>query len=103
MGLSETARVDVAALLEAANRYELAAERIDATVRAELSTLTFDGALAGSAYAARGDAVRGAVDEVVERLRQWSRSATAISAALRATAHRYVESDRHAAHRIRVL
>lgn len=102
MGLSEPTRVDPAVLLEAANRYELAAERIGAMVRTELSALTFDGALAGSAYTARGDALRGAVDEVVQRLHQWSRSAAAISSALRTTAHRYAESDSHAAQRIRV-
>ncbi|MGV0834225.1 type VII secretion target [Mycolicibacterium thermoresistibile] len=103
MGLSEPARVDLAALLTAADRYERIAERIDATVRTELSALTFDGALAGSAYTARGDALRSAVDEVVGRLRQWSRSAAAISAALRATASRYGESETSAAQRMSML
>ncbi len=103
MGLSEPARVDVAARLAAADRYHLAADRIDATIRAELSALRFHGALAGTAYADRGDALRAAVDQVVERLRQWSRSAAAISAALRATAGRYAESDTSAARRIQLL
>lgn len=103
MGLSEPARVDVAALLDAAVRYEIAAERIDSAVRTQLNALRFDGALAGREYVAHGNALRSAVDEMVEQLRQWSRAAAEISVALRASAHRFAESEARAAQGIRVL
>lgn len=103
MGLSEPARVDVEILLAAADRYDAVAERIDSAVRTRLTALTFDGALAGRAYAAHGHALRGAVDEVVDQLRHWSRAAAQISAVLRRTAERFADSESRAAQRIAVL
>lgn len=103
MGLSEPARVDIGVLLAAADRYAVAAEQIDDAVRSRLSALTFDGALAGRAYAAHGVALRGAVEELVEQLRHWSRAAAQISAALRVTADRFADSETRAAQRIVTL
>ena len=44
-------------------------------------------------HAARGEAVRIAVDGVADQLREWSRASAEIAATLRATAHRYDEAD----------
>ena len=60
----------------------------------------FDGAAAGRMHAARGDALRAAIDDVVDRLRQWARAAAEIAAELRACADRYAEADARAARRI---
>ena len=100
MGRTEAARVDVAALLDVARQYEAAAELVDAAVRTHLTALEFDGAVAGRAYTARGDAVRLGVGEVVEQLRQWSRAATEIAATLRTSADRYLDADLRAARRV---
>lgn len=97
MGQSEVARVDVAALHAVASRYEAVADIVDGAVRTHLSGLMFDGAAAGRVHAARGDALRVAVDHVVDQLRQWSRAAAEVAAALRASADRYAEADASAA------
>jgi hypothetical protein len=65
-----------------------------------LTGLRFDGAVAGRMHAARGDALRSAVDDVVDRLRLWSRAATEIAAELRACAERYVDVDVRGARRL---
>ena len=100
MGQPDVARVDVAALHAVARQYEVAADIVDAAVRTHLTGLAFDGATAGRAHVARGDALRTAVDHVVDQLRQWSRAAAEIAAALRASADRYAEADAHAASRV---
>jgi hypothetical protein len=100
MGQREAARVDVAALRAVGRQYEAVADMVDAAVRRHLSGLLFDGAVAGRVHAARGDALRAAVDHVAEQLGQWSRAAAEIGAALRASADRYAEADVGAAGRL---
>jgi ABC-type transporter Mla subunit MlaD len=100
MGQPEVARVDVAALHAVARQYDAAADIVEGAVRTHLSGLVFDGAAAGRAHAARGDAVRAAIDHVVDQLRQWSRAAAEIAATLRASADRYAEADAGAARRL---
>ena len=100
MGQPPAARVDVAVLRAVAREYEVAAGIVDAAVRTHLAGLTFDGATAGRAHAARGDALRTALDHVVDQLRGWARAATEIGAALRASADRYAEADISAAQRM---
>jgi hypothetical protein len=100
MGEPDVARVDVAALHAISRQYEAAADIVDAALRTHLTGLVFDGAAAGRVHIARGDALRTAVDRVVDQLRQWSRAAAEIAAALGASADRYAESDAHAARRV---
>lgn len=87
-------------MLDAARQYDAAAELVDDAVRTHLTGLRFDGAVAGRVHAAQGDALRLAVDDVVHRLRQWSRAAAEIAAELRSCADRYVEVDAVGAQRI---
>ena len=100
MGQPEVARVDLAALHAVARQYEATADIVDGAVRTHLTGLVFDGAASGRAHAARGDAVRAAVDHVVYQLRGWSRAAAEIAAALRASAERYAEADVRAGRRM---
>jgi hypothetical protein len=100
MGQSEVARVDVAALHAVARRYEEVSDIVDGAVRTHLSGLLFDGAAAGRVHAARGDALRAAIEHVADQLRQWSRAAAEIGATLRASADRYAEADANAARRV---
>lgn len=100
MGQPDVARVDVAALHAIARQYEAAADIIDGAVRTHLTGLMFDGAAAGRVHVARGDALRTAVDHVVDQLGQWSRAASEVAAALRASANRYAEADASAARRV---
>ena len=100
MGQPDVARVDVAALHAIARQYEAAADIVEGAVRTHLSDLVFDGAAAGRMHVARGDGLRTAVDHAVGQLRQWSRAATEIAAALRASADRYAEADARAARRV---
>jgi hypothetical protein len=100
MGQPEFARVDVAALHAVARQYQAAADIIDGAARTHLSGLMFDGAAAGRGHVARGDALRTAVDHVVDQLSHWSRAAAEIAAALRASADRYTEADASAARRV---
>jgi hypothetical protein len=100
MGQPDVARVDVAALHAVAREYDTVADIVDAAVRRHLTGLAFDGAVAGRAHAARGDALRVAVDHVAQQLQQWSRAAAEIAVALRASADRYVEADAGAAGRL---
>ena len=100
MGQPDVARVDVAALFGVAGQYEAVADIIDGAVRSHLSGLAFDGAAAGRMHVARGDALRHAVDNVVDQLRQWSRACAEIAAALRTSADRYAQADAHAARRV---
>ena len=100
MGQLEVARVDVAALHAVARQYEAAADIVDGAVRTHLTGLGFDGAAAGRRHVARGDVLRRSVDHVVDQLRQWSRAAAEIAAALRVSADRYAEADALAARRV---
>jgi ABC-type transporter Mla subunit MlaD len=100
MGQSEAARVDVAVLHAVARGYEAVADIVDGAVRTHLTGLMFNGAAAGRAHTARGDALRAAVEHVADQLRQWSRAAAEIAAALRASADRYAEADAGAARRV---
>ncbi len=100
MGEPDAARVDVAAMLGLARRYDVAADIVDTAVRTHLTALKFDGAAAGRVHTARGDALRTAVDQVVDQLRQWSRAATEIASAMRVSAERYADADSRAARRV---
>ncbi|WP_123028409.1 type VII secretion target [Mycolicibacterium stellerae] len=100
MGEPDTARVDVAAVLDAARQYDTAADIVDAAIRTHLTGLRFDGAVAGRIHTAHGDALRLAIDELVHRLHQWARAATEIAAELRSCADRYVDVDDRGARRI---
>jgi hypothetical protein len=100
MGQPDVARVDVAALHAVARQYEAASDIVEAAVRTHLTGLSFDGATAGRMHVAHGDALRAAVDHVVGQLRQWSRAAAEIAAALRASADRYAEADARSARRV---
>jgi Excreted virulence factor EspC, type VII ESX diderm len=101
MGQREVARVDVAAVIGVARQYDAVAHMIDTAVRTHLAELAFDGAVAGRMHAARGDALRHAVGQTVDQLRQWSRAADEIAAELRASADRYTEADARAGRRMR--
>ena len=96
----DATRVDTATLLSIARQYQIAADMVDVAVRTHLSGLAFDGAGAGRSYVAHGDAVRSAIDEVVNQLRRWSRASAEISAALRVAVERYTEADVNAAGRL---
>ena len=100
MGEPDIARVDVAAVHDVARQYDTAADIVDAAVRTHLTGLQFDGAVAGRVHAAKGDAVRLAVDDLVHRLQQWTRAAAEIAAELRSCADRYVDVDVRGARRI---
>ena len=87
-------------MLDAARQYDAAADIVDTAIRMHLTGLRFDGAVAGRMHTARGDALRLAVDDVVDRLRLWSRAATEIAAELRACADRYADVDVRGARRL---
>ncbi len=100
MGEPDIARTDVAAVLDVARQYDMASDLVDGAVRAHLTGLRFDGAVAGRIHAAHGDAVRLAVDDLAYRLQQWARAAAEIAAELRSSANRYVDADVRGARRI---
>lgn len=100
MGEVHAARVDIGALLAAARQYDTVADIVDAAVRTRLSRPAFDGAGAGRAHAVEGDAVRAAIEELTDPLRQWVRAANEIAAELRASAGRYADADALAASRV---
>jgi len=100
VGEPDVARVDVAAVRDAARQYDAAAELVDNAIRTHLTDLRFDGAVAGRVHTAHGDTLRLAIDDVVDRLHRWSRAATEIAAELRSCADRYVDVDVHSGRRI---
>ena len=100
MGEPDVARVDVAAVLGAARQYEAAADLVDTAIRTHLTRLRFDGAVAGRMHTAHGDALRLAIDDVVDRLHEWARAATEIAAELRCCVDRYADVDARGARRI---
>jgi len=93
-------RVDVAAVYAVADQLSAAAEMIDDAVANHLTWLAFNGARAGRAHTARGDALRTALERLAAELSQWSRATAEIGAALRAGAGRYGDADLYAAARI---
>lgn len=93
MGDIESTHVDIHVLLDVAGRYDAVADVVDGLARIHLARLTFDGAVSGRDYAARGDAQRRAVDEVVDQLHEWARAAREIASALRSSGMRYVDAD----------
>ena len=93
MGEPDTARVDVAVVLDAARQYDTAADIVDTAIRTQLTGLRFDGAIAGRVHTAQGDALRIALDDVVNRLHDWARAAGEIAAELRSSADRYVDAE----------
>jgi hypothetical protein len=97
---AHVARVDPAALIEVAGRYDAVAALVDTAVRTHLSSLSFGGAVAGRAHGAQGAALRQAVDGIVAALRSWSRGATGIADGLRESAVRYAEAEARAARRV---
>jgi uncharacterized protein YukE len=100
VGDPDTARVDVAAVLDVARQYDAASDIVDAAIRTHLTGLRFDGAVAGRMHAGQGDALRVALSELVSRLDQWVRAATEIAAELRSCADRYADVDDRGARRI---
>ena len=87
-------------MLGAARQYDAAAEIVDTGIRTHLTGLRFDGAVAGRMHTAHGDALRIAIDDMVDRLHEWARESTEIAAELRACADRYVDVDARGARRI---
>ena len=87
-------------MLGAARQYNAAADIVDTAIRTHLTGLRFDGAVAGRMHAAHGDALRIAIDDMVDRLHEWARASTEIAAELRACADSYVDVDARGARRI---
>ncbi|HEY3995113.1 MAG TPA: type VII secretion target [Mycobacterium sp.] len=92
--------IDVAATYRVAQQFGAAAEIIDRALSDQLTRLSFDGAVAGRAHTARGDALRAELQRLVGELSQWSRASDEIAAALRASADRYADAELYAAARI---
>lgn len=93
-------QIDVPAALRAANQFAMAADFIDRAVSDHLSRLSFGGANAGRAHAARGDALRAELQRLAAQVSQWSRASAEIGAALRSSAERYADAELYAAARI---
>jgi hypothetical protein len=100
MGQQDVTRVDVAALRAAANRLDTTAETLNAAVHTRLGQLAFDGASAGRAYIAHGDALRRALDRLAGEITQWSRASSEVALALRVSADRYTDAELYSAARI---
>jgi hypothetical protein len=92
--------VDVAAVHRVADQMVTAAEIIERVVGDHLTRLTFSGATAGRAHAARGDVLRAQLERLVSDVSQWSRAAVEIAGALRTGAERYADAEMYAAARI---
>ncbi|WP_431233445.1 type VII secretion target [Mycolicibacterium psychrotolerans] len=90
-------RVDCAGLRAAAQHFDSTAEMLDGVLHGQLSRLHFDGAVAGRAHVAHGDAVQAALDRLAAAVTQWSRAAEETAVALRVTADRYGDADVRAA------
>nr|WP_232077507.1 type VII secretion target [Mycolicibacterium aichiense] len=81
----------------AAQHFDSTAEVLDGALRGQLSGLRFDGAMAGRAHVAHGDAVWAALERLTAAVTQWSRAAAETAVALRITADRYAEAELRAA------
>jgi uncharacterized protein YukE len=84
------AHIEVAALLDAAGRFDAAAATLDRTARGRAA---FGAAGAGRAHVAHGDAVRAEIDRLSDDLRAWARADAEIASVLRASADRYIDAD----------
>lgn len=93
-------RFDSSAVRRVADQLGAAAGLLDRAVADHLARLAFDGASAGRAHAARGDALRVELARLTSEVTQWSRAAAEIAAALRAGADRYGDAELYAAARI---
>jgi hypothetical protein len=93
-------RFDSAAGLRIADQTGAAAELLDRAVADHLARLTFGGAVAGRDHTARGDALRMQLERLTAEVTQWSRTASATAAALRAGAESYADAETYAAARI---
>lgn len=100
MGHLSATRIDPSVVLDAAHRYDTAADLLDTALRSHLARLNFDGTRAGRSYADSGDAVRHAVERTCARLTDWSRSAREIATLLRSSAQNYADADGRAARRL---
>jgi Excreted virulence factor EspC, type VII ESX diderm len=100
MGEIESAHVDTRVLFDVAGRYDAVADVVDGLARTHLARLSFDGSVSGRDHAARGEAQRRAVDEVVDQLHVWARAAREIASALRSSGNRYVDVDARGAVRL---
>ena len=100
MGQRDAASVDIGAVLAAAARCDDVADRVDDAVRTRLTQLSFSGAVAGRAYAARGAAVRDAIDQLGDDMRTWARACAEIASCLRASADGYVTAEARGAARL---
>jgi uncharacterized protein YukE len=100
MAQPETTRVDAAALRVIAGRFDAGAETLNGVVRARLGRLSFDGASAGAAYTAAGDALHRGLQRLAAGVAQWARASDEIAVALRISADRYADTEARGASRI---
>jgi hypothetical protein len=92
--------VDMAAVRGVADRIAAVAELVDEAVANHLARLSFDGARAGRAYVANGDALRAGLDRLAADVSAWSRVAAEVAVALRAGVDRYADAELYSAARI---
>ncbi|MGU3650940.1 type VII secretion target [Mycolicibacterium sp. A43C] len=98
MGYIDSARMDVTAVLGAAQRYDSVAGILDDAVgRAHV---VFGAAGAGREYADGGALVQRAVTEALGQLRAWAAANREIASSLRISAADYADIDARAARRI---
>jgi Excreted virulence factor EspC, type VII ESX diderm len=100
MGQRDAAGVDIGAVLAAAGRSDQVAELLDGAIRTHLPQLSFCGAVAGHSHAARGAAVRDAVDLPGEDMRTWARACVELASCLRASAASYTSAEARGAARL---
>lgn len=100
MGLIDSARMDTAAVLDGAHRYDDAADQVDRAFQRCQAALTFTGARAGREYTDVGAEVRRSVDHTIGSLRHWLHSCREIATQLRISAEDYAQIDERAARRI---
>jgi hypothetical protein len=100
MGEPDAFRVDIPVLLDVARGYDSVADLVDSVVRNQLGGLSFDGAIAGREHAASGDALRWALEGLIDQLSQWSRACAEVGAVLRSSADRHLDADTVAAGRL---
>ncbi|CAN7257820.1 type VII secretion target [Mycolicibacterium frederiksbergense] len=100
MGLTDSARMDVAAVLDIAHRFDNAADQVDGAWQRCQAALAFTGARAGREYTDEGAQVRRSVEHTIGALRGWSRRSREIASQLRVSAEDYAQIDDRAARRI---
>ncbi|OMC38778.1 hypothetical protein A5740_01580 [Mycobacterium sp. GA-1841] len=100
MGQLDPARIDVAAVLAAAQQYDAIGDLLQGGARVRLSRPVFGGATAGREHVGHGEAVRSSIDDLADAVEQWARAAGEIAAVLRLCADRYVSTDELAAGRV---